>query len=164
GYTETSALLFNSAYFLATDIGCLAAGAASLCLARRGLNPHTAKRRVFLVCALLTSLTVLVAVLPKGWPLLLTLLIVGAGALGVYPCYYSFLQEVSLQHTGKIYGLNAILVWAIGSLIHTYFGRYIDKTQSFDLGIALAGLTPILGFIIFCLLWNPRNESLTASS
>ncbi len=126
GYSENDALFFNSLYFVATDIGCIAAGAVSLWLARRGLSPHTAKCRVYLFCSLLTSLTVLVAALPKGWPLLTTLLVVGAGALGVYPCYYSFVQEVSSQHIGKITGLLATLVWAISSPVHKYFGRHVD--------------------------------------
>src|SRR6185503_6912116 len=39
GYSESYALYFNSAYFVATDIGCIAAGAVSLWLARRGLTP-----------------------------------------------------------------------------------------------------------------------------
>ena len=66
GYSEKDALFFNSAYFIATDLGCIAAGAVSLWLARRGLSPHAAKCRVYLVCSLLTSLTVVVAVLPKS--------------------------------------------------------------------------------------------------
>jgi ACS family hexuronate transporter-like MFS transporter len=64
GYSESDALLFNSFYFVATDIGCIAAGAVSLWLARRGLTPHAAKCRVYLACSLLTALTVLVAVRP----------------------------------------------------------------------------------------------------
>src|SRR5439155_8797030 len=87
GYSESAALFFNSVYFVATDIGCIAAGAVSLWLARRGLTPHAAKCRVYLACSLLTALSVLVAVLPKGWPLLAALLLVGAGSLGLYPCY-----------------------------------------------------------------------------
>src|SRR5207247_3084884 len=113
GYSESAALFFNSVYFVATDIGCIAAGAVSLWLARRGLTPHAAKCRVYLACSLLTALSVLVAVLPKGWPLLAALLLVGAGALGLYPCYYSFVQEISARHIGTITGLLATLVWAI---------------------------------------------------
>src|SRR5204863_1588569 len=125
GYTESAALFFNSVYFVATDIGCIAAGAVSLWLARRGLTPHAAKCRVFLACSLLTALSVLVAVLPHGWPLLATLLLVGAGALGLYPCFYSFVQEVSSQHVGKMIGLLGALGWAISSDVHTYVGRYV---------------------------------------
>ena len=159
GYSENDALFFNSLYFVATDIGCIAAGAVSLWLARRGLSPHTAKCRVYLFCSLLTSLTVLVAALPKGWPLLATLLVVGAGALGVYPCYYSFVQEVSSQHIGKITGLLATLVWAISSPVHKYFGRHVDQTQSFDLGIAVVGLTPLVGYIALRLFWDKPKQT-----
>jgi ACS family hexuronate transporter-like MFS transporter len=158
GYSENGALFFNSLYFIATDIGCIAAGAVSLWLARRGLSPHAAKCRVYLFCSLLTSLTVLVAALPKGWPLLATLLVVGAGALGVYPCYYSLVQEVSSEHIGKITGLLATLVWAISSPVHKYFGRHVDQTQSFDLGIAVVGLTPLVGYIALRLFWDKPKQ------
>jgi len=160
GYSEKDALLFNSVYFVATDIGCITAGAASLWLARRGLSPHSAQCRVYLFCSLLTALTVLVAALPHGWPLLATLLLVGAGALGVYPCYYSFVQEISPQHIGKITGLLATLVWAISSPVHKYFGRYVDQTRSFDLGIALVGVTPLLGYLALRLFWDKPAHSL----
>ncbi len=158
GYSESDALFFNSFYFAATDIGCIAAGAASLWLARGGLTPHAAKCRVYLACSLLTALTVPVAALPKGWPLLATLLVVGAGALGVYPCYYSFVQEVSPQHIGKITGLLGTLVWAISSPVHTYFGRHVDQTQSFDLGIAVVGLTPLVGYFALRLFWDKPKD------
>lgn len=159
GYSESAALLFNSVYFVATDIGCISAGAASLWLARRGFTPHAARCRVYLACSLLTALSVLVAALPHGWPLLATLLLVGAGALGLYPCYYSFVQEVSPRHIGKITGLLATLVWAISSPVHKYFGRHVDQTQSFDLGIAIVGLTPLAGYFALRLFWDaPLSE------
>ena len=159
GYSESAALFFNSVYFVATDIGCISAGAASLWLARRGFTPHAARCRVYLACSLLTALSVLVAALPQGWPLLATLLLVGAGALGLYPCYYSFVQEVSPRHIGKITGLLATLVWAISSPVHKYFGRHVDQTQSFDLGIAIVGLTPLVGYVALRFFWDvPRSE------
>ena len=153
-YNDLCFALFNSFYFIATDVGCIAAGAVSLWLARRGLTPHAAKCRVYLACSLLTALSVLVAVLPKGWPLLTTLLFVGAGALGVYPCFYSFVQEISSQHVGKMIGLLGTLVWAISSPVHKYFGRHVDHTQSFDLGIAVVGLTPLVGYFALRLFWD----------
>ena len=156
GYSESHALYFNAVYFLFTDIGCLSAGAVSLWLARRGLSPHVAKCRVFLFCSLLTSLTVLVALLPKSWLLLAALLLVGAGALGLYPCYYSFVQEISSRHVGKMTGLLATLVWAISSPVHKYFGRYVDQTHSFDLGITIVGLTPLVGYLALLLFWDKR--------
>jgi MFS transporter, ACS family, hexuronate transporter len=160
GYSESHALLFNSAYFLATDIGCITAGAVSLWLARRGLSHHVAKCRVYLFCSLLTALTVVVALLPKSGLLLVTLLLVGAGALGVYPCYYSFVQEISSKHIGKITGLLATLVWAISSPVHKYFGRHVDQTHSFDLGIAIVGLTPLVGYLALWLFWDkPKRDN-----
>jgi len=111
---------------------------------------------VFLFCSLLTSLTVLVALLPKSWLLLAALLLVGAGALGLYPCYYSFVQEISSRHVGKMTGLLATLVWAISSPVHKYFGRYVDQTHSFDLGITIVGLTPLLGYLALLLFWDKR--------
>jgi len=158
GYSERDALLFNSVYFIATDIGCIGAGAISLWLARRGLSPHAAKSRVYLFCSVLTSLTVLVAILPKGGLLLASLLLVGAGALGVYPCYYSFTQEISSRHVGKITGLIATIVWAVSSPVHKYFGRHVDQTHSFDLGIALVGLTPLVGYFALRLFWDKRDK------
>jgi ACS family hexuronate transporter-like MFS transporter len=154
GYSESGALYFNAVYFLFTDIGCLSAGAVSLWLARRGLNPHTAKCRVYLFCSLLSSLTVSVALLPQSWVLLAALLLVGAGALGLYPCYYSFVQEISSKHVGRMTGLLATLVWAISSPVHKYFGRYVDQTHSFDLGIAIVGLTPLVGYLALVLFWD----------
>jgi ACS family hexuronate transporter-like MFS transporter len=92
--------------------------------------------------------------------LLATLLLVGAGALGVYPCYYSFVQEVSARHIGKLTGLLAMLVWAISSPVHKYFGRHVHKTQSFDLGIAVVGLTPLVGYHALWLFWGKPEKTL----
>ena len=159
GYTESQTQYFISVYYAATDVGCLSAGGIALWLCRRGLTPHAAKCRVFLACSLLTATSALVALLPHGWPLLAVLLIMGAGTLGLYPCYYSFVQEISVTHIGLVTGTLATLVWAISSPVHKYFGRFIDRTGSFDAGISLAGLTPILGFLALWLFWERRGAA-----
>lgn len=164
GYPEADALWFNSAYYIATDVGCLASGAVAVWLARRGMKVHTARLTVYAGGAVLCSLTVLVAALPKGPLLLGTLLVVGAGALGLFPCYYSFTQELSSAHIGKLSGLLASAGWFVSSPFQKAFGRLVDETKSYDLGIALAGLAPLLGLLALLLLWRREDPAPTRRS
>jgi ACS family hexuronate transporter-like MFS transporter len=154
GYLESESLYFNSLYYLATDAGCLAAGVMSVWLVRHGLTVHASRVWVFGLCAVLTSLTMAVAFLPRGWVLLTVLLVVGAGALGLFPCYYSFTQELSTRHQGKVTGLLATAAWATSSPLQSFFGWLVDTTQSFDVGIAVAGLTPMIGLLALLFFWR----------
>ena len=52
---KTHALYFNSAWFAATDVGCLGAGALAVWLARRQLSVHAARLLVFRRAALLCA-------------------------------------------------------------------------------------------------------------
>lgn len=159
GYLEADALRFNSLYYIATDIGCLAAGAMALWLVKRGWDVHRSRVTVFGVCALLTSLTALAAHLPRGWGLLGILLVVAAASLGLFPCYYSFSQELSTKHQGKVTGILGTVAWATSSPCQKYFGRLADQTGSFNEGIALAGLTPLIGFAALILLWREPERA-----
>src|SRR5205823_6116555 len=100
GYAESDAHYFNSRFYVATDIGCLGAGALTLWLGRHGRSVHGARTLVFLAASILTALTTLTAFLPKGWLLLGVLLVIGMGALGVFPCYYALSQELTTKHPG----------------------------------------------------------------
>ncbi len=163
GYSEKEALTFNSAYYLGTDIGCIAAGFISLWLVRRfTLSAHGARRWVYAGACLMTSFSVLLLWLPKGWPLMVAILIVGAGALALFPCYYSFVQELSDRHVGRLTGLLSTWVWAVSSPMHKLFGKMVDQTHSFDLGMALAGLAPWLGVIAMAFLWDRGKPQQTA--
>jgi ACS family hexuronate transporter-like MFS transporter len=157
GYAEVDALYFNSLYFVASDIGCIGAGALVLWLVRRRLNLHTARMAVFFVCSLLTALTLFIPALPKGWLLLSVLLLVAAGALGVFPVYHALTQEISRHHQGKVTGVAGIAAWAFSPPLQTLFGRVIDKTHSFDWGFALVGCTPLIAFLALWLFWDRRT-------
>jgi ACS family hexuronate transporter-like MFS transporter len=154
GYLETHALNFNALFYVATDVGCLGAGAATLWLHRRSLSVHGARITVFFVCAVLTALGSVAAFLPHGWLLLGLLLLAGAGALGLFPCYHALTQELSPIHQGKVTGLAGVVAWAVGSPTHRYFGRLIDQTGSFNLGLAIGGALPLLAFVILWAFWN----------
>jgi ACS family hexuronate transporter-like MFS transporter len=154
GYSEREALGFNSAYYVATDVGCIAAGLITVWLGRRGWSVHGARVGVFNVCAVLTSASLAIPWLPAGWPLLGVLLVVGCGSLGLFPCYYSFSQDLSAKHQGKITGILGASAWVAVSLLHSFYGSKIDASGSYDTGMMLAGLCPLGGTAALLLLWN----------
>ena len=154
GYPEAEALWFNTAYYVAADAGCLAAGAVALALSRRGWDVHRSRLTVFGACAALSSLTAIAALLPAGRPLLGVLLLVGAGTLGLFPFYYSLVQELSVVHVGKVSGLLAAFGWFVSSPLQKSFGWLVDTTGSFDLGLALAGLPPLVALAALLVLWR----------
>lgn len=163
GYEEAFALNFNSLYYAATDAGCLLAGATSLWLVRRSAHPHDARRIVYLAACVLTSFSVFIPWLGKGLPLLLALLLIGAGALALFPCYYSFVQDLSNQHVGRLTGILSLWVWAVTSPMHRLFGSVVDKTQSYDFVLLAAGLAPWIGVLSMKFLWpRPAPASATA--
>jgi ACS family hexuronate transporter-like MFS transporter len=159
GYSHDDALNFSSAYYISTDIGCLGAGALSLWLVKRWpITPHRARRIVYGLCSALACASVLVPWLPRGPLLLGVILLVGASALGLFPCYYSFVQDLSSKHVAQLTGILSMWVWAVTSPMHSLFGAMVDRTKSFDLGMALAGLAPLLGVASLALLWPPRDS------
>ena len=163
GYEEKAALNFNSLYFIATDIGCILAGVVSLWLVRRfAASPHNARRTVYMGACVLTSLSVFLPWQGKGWLLLGTLLLIGAGALALFPCYYSFVQELSDSHVGRLTGLLSLGVWAVTSPLHSFFGMLADRTHSYDLGLVIAGLAPWIGVAGMRFLW--RNNTIPAAA
>ena len=159
GYDEAAALNFISLYYVATDAGCFLAGAVSMWLIRRGgASPHAARRAVFAGACVLTSLSVFIPSLGKGPLLLATLLVIGAGALALFPCYYSFVQELSDRHVGRLTGLLSMWVWAVTSPMHSAFGKLADSAadpaKRYDLGLVIAGLAPWIGVVAMKFLWR----------
>lgn len=160
GYSEANALYFNSVYFIATDVGCIGAGILASLFVRRGLSVHRSRVIVYLIAALLASLTSVAAVLPQGWLLLGTLLCVAAGTLGVFPCYYSFTQEITTTHMGRLTGVLSLLGWLASAPVQKLFGYVVDQTGSYNINMAILGWSPLAGLIIFLALW-PKNEVAT---
>ncbi len=157
GYPELQMNLFTSSYYGATDVGVLVAGFATPRLARAGLSVHASRCLVFLAGALLTLLATAAAFLPRGWPLLACLLLVGAGALAVFPSYYAFAQEVSVKHTGKVNGLLGVCAWITSAIVQKIFGKHVKETGSYDIGIALVGWAPLVALIVLVILWRNHD-------
>ena len=144
GYAEAEALHFNSAFFVAADVGCLAAGALAVVLARRGSTPSGARFLVFFGCALLCCGTVAVPWLGRGPWLMAVLLAIAAGALGVFPLYHTFTQDLSEHHQGKITGAAGVAAWILPAQAQLLFGISADRLGTMDPGLVAAGLLPLL--------------------
>jgi ACS family hexuronate transporter-like MFS transporter len=125
------------------------------------MSPHQARRTVYVGACLLTSLSVFLPLLGQGWMLLATLLLIGAGALALFPCYYSIVHELSTTHEGRLTVILSLRVWAVTSPMHTIIAMLVDHTKSYDAGLVLAGLAPWLGVIAMKLLWRKQDTPST---
>jgi ACS family hexuronate transporter-like MFS transporter len=156
GYTESESLWFTSLWYAATDIGCLGAGALAVWLARGRLSVHQARVVVFAACGALCASCALTPYLDKGWLPLGLLLISGAGALGVFPIYHAFTQDISKRHQGMITGIAGVVAWVIPAQAQVFFGWLADRTGSFSTGILLAAFLPLLATLPFWLAWDEK--------
>ena len=157
-YSELASLDVNFWFNVMTDVGCLTAGFATALLYKRGLTAHAAKCWVFGVCALLVGSGAAIPWLPQGPALIAVLMTVGIGSLGLFPCYYAFTQELSFAHQGKVSGTLGTIAWIFPSLWHWGFGRWVDQTKSYDIGMFLASLMPLVAVAALLLLW-PKETS-----
>jgi ACS family hexuronate transporter-like MFS transporter len=158
-YSEGFMNWFMLTYYVSTDVGTLTAGAVTLALVRRGLRIHGSRLIVFGSCALLCTLGVVVAFLPRGPFLLGVLLVIGFGALGLFPNYYSFSQELSARHQGKVTGALGCSSWLAVAPIHEAVGDLVRQTGSYSVGMAAAGCAPLLAVGALVLFWG-RDSSL----
>jgi ACS family hexuronate transporter-like MFS transporter len=174
GYDDNEAKLFTSAYYIATDVGCIGVGVWVKWLISGGWQVHRARVVTFTAFAGLTFLAVGAAMLPSAdvrvngfWSplsllLLGILLFVAAGTLGLYPNYYSFTQELTRTHQGKISGVLGTIAWIGSGTMQILVGRNIDETQSYATGVALAGILPLFAVAALWFLW-PRRPTDSAS-
>jgi len=81
------------------------------------------------------------------------LLVVGCGSLGLFPFFYALSQELSQRHQGKVIGVLGTSAWVALSVLHPWFGRYIDATHSFDLGLAVIGWVPLVSWVVLWRFW-----------
>jgi ACS family hexuronate transporter-like MFS transporter len=164
GYDRAAANYFTSAYYIAADVGCIATGAAVTWLVSRGREVHTARMITFLGCALLTALSLVAAGLGRGPLLLAVLLVIGFGALGLFPNYYAFTQELSIRHQGKVTGALGAITWVVTAVMQKLVGRSIDATRSYAAAIRLVGLAPLVACAALLALWGVDRKGSGSSA
>jgi ACS family hexuronate transporter-like MFS transporter len=157
-YDEPQRNLFTTAYYLAAGLGSLTAGLFTLLMARRGVSVHVSRLVVFLAYGLLTALALWAAFLPAGPLLLGVLLLVAFGSLGVFPPYYSFCQDLTVKHLGKVTAFLGFFCWIALAGWQELIAHVKTYTHSFTACMVLAAVLPLVGFAAMLLLWG-RNES-----
>jgi ACS family hexuronate transporter-like MFS transporter len=157
GFSKAAALDINAWFNVMTDIGCIAAGVATALLFRRGATVFGARTLVFAACATLVAAGSTIPWIPAGPRLVAVLMVVGLGSLGLFPCYYAFSQDLSTAHQGKVTGLLGTCAWIVPSIWHWQFGRYVDQSKSYDMGMMIASLMPLVALAAILLLW-PRDR------
>jgi MFS transporter, ACS family, hexuronate transporter len=158
GYSKQEVAWFISAYYIAADGGCLAVGAAVKWLAGRGWDVHRSRMLTFAVCTGLTLLAVPVIRLPAGPLLVCLLLLIAAGTLGFFPNYYSFTQELTRTHQGKIAGALGTIGWISSSIMQKLVGENIAATHSYTAGILMAAVVPGLALLALLLFWRRPTD------
>jgi MFS transporter, ACS family, hexuronate transporter len=153
-FSQDDVNYFTAGYYLATDAGSLAVGFGTLLLARRGLTVHHSRLVMFFLCMMLTMLSLAVLLPLSSAVLCGLLLIIGFGALGLFPTYYAFTQELTVRHQGKVNGMLGCLTWFATALMHPLVGQWLDRTRDYSSVVALAGLIPVAGFLALIFLWR----------
>lgn len=153
GYGETFTLWFTAGWFAVSDIGCIAAGYLAWRLAGAGWSVKRSRVATFAACCIPCLGLVAMPWLAAGPLLLAVVLVAGAGALGMFPIYYSFTQDISRRHQGLVTGVASFVAWVASAWFQKPFGRLADQTGSFSVGLAAAGAVTLVALAAWALLW-----------
>jgi ACS family hexuronate transporter-like MFS transporter len=189
GFSERQTLIFNSLWYIFTDLGCFASGVIALAMAHRGWSIKSARvlsltlgvglfatiatvpflyhrvqagkgqTEAAVVAATTEPITwaeeaqLFLQLEPMQFAMLGVLLISGAGALAMFPIYYSFAQDVSPLHPGKVTSVASMLGWIASSMAQPEFGRLTQRTGNYDLGLFIISILPVVPWIAIVFFW-----------
>jgi len=149
------------AYYLVADLGSIVFGyfAKKAITASR---PVERARKLVVVTASLVCLSALPALFAPGrWVMFPLYCVVGAGIMGVFCMFYSFVQDIVPAHTSKCLGLIGATVWFIVSRLHPIIGHFADTNTpaigKFVPMLLMAGALPLLA-ALFALTWPEKKE------
>lgn len=168
GYTREGMRDFMTAYYVVADIGTWTAGLVALYLCKRGMRLHTARVLMFATCAMLALGTIAVPFLSNRTivsvsifnepftitPLKVGILVVGFAALGLFPTYFAFSQELSSKHQGKVTGTLGASAHLSLAVMYKIEGRLSDATDTYAWVLGGVGLFPLLALIALLVVWR----------
>lgn len=158
GSSEVEMQWFSMLYYLCADIGSWTVGLGCLALARGGVPVHTARMVAFALCTLLVLLALAIPQAGHGRTMSVILLLVGFGALGLFPIYFALSQELSAAHQGKVTGTLGLINALAMAGMQAGQGFYAQATKRYDLIISVGGLVTLAAFAATVLYWTKRKR------
>jgi ACS family hexuronate transporter-like MFS transporter len=158
GYSKLDSRLAVSGYYIAAEVGCLLVGFVVMILVRSGRTVHGARVIAFAGYTALTACAAAVPLLGSGWLMIAGLMVAGAGILGLHPLYYALSQELPHRRMGVLSGALAAGGWVVSSINQILIGARIQETKSYDVGLVIAGLAPLVGLVALVVLWKPARN------
>jgi ACS family hexuronate transporter-like MFS transporter len=152
---EREIQFISSGYYLCADVGSWSVGLATLFLARSGFDLSRVRVKAFALCTIILTLAVMQMVNAESKTVfLISLMIAGFAALGLFPTYFALSQDLSAKHQGKVTGLlgciNALLLAGMFRLQ----GPHAKDTADYDVLIMLSTLPPIVASILLIAFWK----------
>lgn len=157
-YSKEATRGLMAGYFIAADVGCILSGVLVTRLVSTGWPVHRSRVLGYFVFSLLTACGALVPYAGNGWMMILLLFTAGAGILGLHPYYYALTQEISHKYMGTFSGFLAAGGWIVSATSSIYIGRQIEASKSYELGLLMVGLAPMIGFVVLFFLWPPKRN------
>lgn len=161
GYQDGQSTVIMSVFYVVSDLVMFGVGAAAWWLTRRGWGVHASRMFLFGLAAGACLLSVGIGLGAKGAVFLTLLPIVGGAGLALFPLYYSFSQELSATHQGKVTGTLSSLNWLGLSVFQKWAGWMTKPSMPggpSDYGpvILFVAVLPLVSFGVLWLIWPAR--------
>lgn len=159
GFDREAVQRFSIMYYLAADVGAWTVGLFTWFMAKRFLTLHAARMTTFGVCALFVCVGSLLVPSLGGHVFTAVTLIVGFGALGLFPTYFALSQELSAAHQGKVTGTLGFLNGLVMAAMSYGQGIITDMTGNFHAVLATAGVPALIAFGVTMAAWRQPSST-----
>jgi ACS family hexuronate transporter-like MFS transporter len=160
-FSDTQLQYLNMAYFLTADLGSIAFGYLAKKLVTADRPVERVRKIVVLLAAVLCLVATPILFMPGRWVMVPLYCLVGAGTMGVFAMFYSFVQDIIPEHTSKCLGLIGSTVWFMTSFLHPHIGHFADH-QDTPIGkltpaLFIVGFLPLIAAIV-AQAWPQKQE------
>ncbi len=149
------------AYYLVADVGSITFGYLTRKVILAGRPVERARKMIVLIAAVVCLMALPALFKPGRWVMVPLYCIVGAGIMGVFAMFYSFVQDILPAHTSKCLGMIGATVWFITARLHPLIGRFADHYTTpigkFAPILLAAGSLPLIAALI-AQTWPMKRE------
>jgi ACS family hexuronate transporter-like MFS transporter len=146
-------------FFLAADLGSMAAGDLTRRLSRAGFSVERSRKIVLLGAAAACLLSAPAALAMTPWVTLPLLFVVGAAAMGGLPLFFALSQEASPRHPALCLGLTGSAAWVVIAVLQPPIGALVDRVGTFAPSMIVVGFVPLVGALVGLLWPEPERRS-----